>query len=1257
MKRSKLPLIAALSYAMVGAGWIIVGYFLTSLLDENAAAPLFELYKGLAFVAVTATVLFVVLRQMDIAEPVTEATFNQLTEEFSQSIRIGERTARWLPAGLLAIIITLLCLLLLGLGWSRENTLKAGEQSANALRHTVAAQTGSALRVIDLTLGEIAHDLGEDRLADVPGELRRRLKHMSTMVRAIWVADHNGRMIHDTDRGVLGIDLSKRDYFLHHRSAKKPGFLVGDPLRSVTTGTWFVSASHPVFAANGEFRGVVVAALDVSRFSTYWKLPGLDKNGSIALFRDNGMLLMRSPNIAENIGKSYRQTTVWQQLVPLNENGIYRGTSNVDGEQRIFGFGSVPDYPYLKVFVGISEQHLLASWRRFAAISVGAFLMVAGLSSVMVFILLRQLRMRIQSQKKAADLARYPLQNRNPVLSVSPSGARLFMNDAARLLLQSTRGHATAQQLDQAIQGMAAERNPGSREFSVGSQVYSASFVPHPPDCCDIYLMDISALRRGEGLLRLFFDLPFIGMAITSAETKHWLRFNDRLCEILGYSREQLLGKTWAEITHPGDLAADTAEFERVLRGETDCYSMDKRFIRNDGATVSAAIEVRAVRHPDRSIEYLVATVADISERKEHENNLRRQRNLYAALSATNEAIARLRDRDALFSQICRIVVEEAGFSFAWVGLLDSANSVINVSARFGDDRGYLDRIRVSTDPMLPEGRGLAGLVVREGKHRIANDVANNQVVQHWQEELTRAGICSTATFPLLQGGKVIGTFHLYSREKDQFTGEIVTLLEKIAAAVSYALDNLENERQRATAIDELRNAEERWQFALEGGEHGVWEWNAGTNEVFFSSQWKAMLGYSDAEIGNSLDEWKSRVHPDDLEPVMMAIDRHFRRETTVYVSEHRLRCKDGSYKWILDRGKVTARDADGKPLSVIGTHTDISNERKIRQQLADSEAKFKGLVEQSLVGIYIIDAETIHYFNPRAAEIFGYAADKIPGTPVSTLVHPDDLPMVRSHIGRRLAGDIRETKYEFRGLRRDGSTVHIGVHGIRTEFAGKPAIVGVLQDITDRLQNEQQIAGYVAQLEKSIMSTVEAISQMVELRDPYTSGHERRVGDLAAAIGTELNLGTHRVTGLRIAGNVHDVGKISVPAEILSKPGRLSEPEFAIVKTHAEKGYDILKNINFPWPVAECVRQHHERLDGSGYPRGLKGDEISLEARILAVADVIESMSTHRPYRTALGLEAAFKEILGNSGSLYDAQVVAVCMRLFREKGYQLPD
>ncbi len=193
------------------------------------------------------------------------------------------------------------------------------------------------------------------------------------------------------------------------------------------------------------------------------------------------------------------------------------------------------------------------------------------------------------------------------------------------------------------------------------------------------------------------------------------------------------------------------------------------------------------------------------------------------------------------------------------------------------------------------------------------------------------------------------------------------------------------------------------------------------------------------------------------------------------------------------------------------------------------------------------------------------------------------------------------------------------------------------------------------AELRTSLLESVAAIAATIEMRDLYTAGHQRRVAQLSVAIARELGLAEPRIQGLYLASVVHDGGKVKVPAEILAKPGTLTEPESALLHEHASAGHDILKGIAFPWPIAEIVYQHHERLDGSGYPRGLKGDEVMLEARILAVADVLEAMNSHRPYRAALGIEAALGEIVAQRGLRYDTTVVDAAVRLFRERGYQL--
>ncbi|MBI2318909.1 MAG: HD domain-containing protein, partial [Betaproteobacteria bacterium] len=192
--------------------------------------------------------------------------------------------------------------------------------------------------------------------------------------------------------------------------------------------------------------------------------------------------------------------------------------------------------------------------------------------------------------------------------------------------------------------------------------------------------------------------------------------------------------------------------------------------------------------------------------------------------------------------------------------------------------------------------------------------------------------------------------------------------------------------------------------------------------------------------------------------------------------------------------------------------------------------------------------------------------------------------------------------------------------------------------------------------LRKSLEDSIGAVAATVEARDQYTAGHQRRVADLAVAIAQRLALDAEQVAGIRLGGIVHDLGKIHIPAEILSKPGKLTKIEFDLIKAHPQSGYDILKGIEFPWPIAQMVLQHHERLDGSGYPQGLKGEQIVLEAKILAVADVIEAMASHRPYRPGRGIDRAIEEISAGRGTHYEPAIVEACVGLFKETGYELP-
>jgi putative two-component system response regulator len=202
--------------------------------------------------------------------------------------------------------------------------------------------------------------------------------------------------------------------------------------------------------------------------------------------------------------------------------------------------------------------------------------------------------------------------------------------------------------------------------------------------------------------------------------------------------------------------------------------------------------------------------------------------------------------------------------------------------------------------------------------------------------------------------------------------------------------------------------------------------------------------------------------------------------------------------------------------------------------------------------------------------------------------------------------------------------------------------------------ESKETLNATLGRLRKTLGAIIEALAAVVETKDPYTAGHQHRVADLARAIATEMGLTPEQLDGIRLAASIHDIGKIRVPSEILNRPGKILDPEMEIIKCHPEAGYEVLKNIDFPWPVAEIELQHHERADGTGYPRGLKAEEGLVEAKVIAVADVVDAMSSHRPYRAALGIESALKEIEKGRGTLYDPDVVDACLKLFREKGFK---
>jgi response regulator RpfG family c-di-GMP phosphodiesterase len=317
----------------------------------------------------------------------------------------------------------------------------------------------------------------------------------------------------------------------------------------------------------------------------------------------------------------------------------------------------------------------------------------------------------------------------------------------------------------------------------------------------------------------------------------------------------------------------------------------------------------------------------------------------------------------------------------------------------------------------------------------------------------------------------------------------------------------------------------------------------------------------------------------------------------------------------------------------------EIETRVRAEQEKRSSEKNFRNMIVSSSDSTVILSTQgVVHFMNPAAEILFEMGSGNLVGKPFG-------FPVM----------DGKDAELEI--ARDDGRSVTAEMRVVKTKWEGEPAYLATLRDVTYRKQMELELQESLSVLQETIQGTVRAMALAVETRDPYTAGHQRRVAQLSQRIAEEMNLSDKQAQGIYLAALIHDIGKISVPAEILSKPGRLTPDEFNLIKCHPQVAFDILKGINFPWPIVDIILQHHERLDGSGYPRGLQTEEILAEARILAVADVVEAMASHRPYRPAVGVDKALEEISINKGKLYEPAVVNACLNLFDKKDFEFEE
>ena len=466
---------------------------------------------------------------------------------------------------------------------------------------------------------------------------------------------------------------------------------------------------------------------------------------------------------------------------------------------------------------------------------------------------------------------------------------------------------------------------------------------------------------------------------------------------------------------------------------------------------------------------------------------------------------------------------------------------------------------------------------------------------------------------------------------------------------------------ERKQTEELLKQGEAQYRLLADHMKDQVWLMDLNLKWTYISPSVEKLLGYN-------LEELKQLPLDKLLTETSFPIAMEFFKTEMVkvlatpptYPSKHLLelefRCKDGQILWTENTFSLI-RNKNGKPVSILGEGRDITERKQMEYNLRASEINFRHSLDDSPLGVRIstMEGETI-YANRAVLNIYGYdSIEELKKTPIKERYTPESYAKFELRKEKRLRGEFGPSEYKISIVRKNGEIRHLQVFRKEIFWNGKKQSQVIYQDITLRRQAEEKLNETLENLRRSIKTTIQVLGTASEARDPYTAGHQKKVADLARAIATEMELPHDTIEGVRMAGAIHDIGKISIPSEILCKPTTLSDLEFSFIKAHTQYSYEIMKGVEAPWPLADIVHQHHERINGTGYPQGLKGKNILIEARILAVADVVEAMISYRPYRPALGLEIALTEIEHNAGTLYDRKVADACLKLFREEGFCL--
>jgi len=667
-----------------------------------------------------------------------------------------------------------------------------------------------------------------------------------------------------------------------------------------------------------------------------------------------------------------------------------------------------------------------------------------------------------------------------------------------------------------------------------------------------------------------------------------------------GYEPEEVLQQTPADILTPSsmDLAmktlSDFMELEKIgHQGITKSRTLQLEMWRKDGTTVWTEVKFSSIRDENQQLLNILGVTRDITDRKRTEEALQKSEANYKQLFDNSPtAIYQIDFRTGRFLKANDVICEYYGCSQEEITSRSPYDLLTEASRKL-----FLERLHKMT---------IGDNVSEEPEFEIADKKGKRR----WLKLNAKYIYDSEG----LAGADVVAHEVTERKQQEEEIRQMNVFLNSI----------IEN-------IPDMIFLKDAKDFRF----------------IRFNRAGEDLLGYSREEmLGKNDYDFFSKEQAD----LFTKRDREVLRGKDVMdIEEESVQTRNKGER-ILHTKKVPILNENGEPEYLLGISEDIT---ELRQAEQNHRMLFREMLNGFALHEIICDGEgrPVDYrfisVNPAFERMTGLKMKEIAGRTVLEVMPNIEKHWIETYGKVAITGEPAFfVNY----------SAEMGKHFEVTAFQSEPnKFACIFSDITERIQAEEERQQTLERLRKAFSTTVQVMASAVEVKDPYTAGHQLRVANLARVIATEMGLPSEIIEGIRMAGTIHDIGKLSVPAEILTKPTKLSDAEFSIIKEHSQKGYDMLKDVDSPWPLAQIVYQHHERMNGSGYPRKLKGDEILMEARIMAVADVVEAMASYRPYRPALGIEAALAEIEKNRETLYDSTVTDVCLKLFREQGYQL--